>query len=188
MPLRSSDYCWYSPPVDATDGKNTSVATIAASRLIFAIARDGVLPFSQWTSQVSSDGQPHNAVKVIWVVSSLLLCTILPSPVAFTSLVSAAGVPTITAYALIACTPRPCYKLIRSWSLLLDSQQVQPCKVESGEMVSSPKRHRIDLELVCRGSPLLPAILARNERDIQLCVRHFWRHHNFCGDVLVVYA
>ena len=31
----------------------------------------------------------------------LLLCTILPSPVAFTSLVSAAGVPTITGYALI---------------------------------------------------------------------------------------
>jgi len=34
-------------------------------------------------------------------VAALLLCTILPSPVAFTSLVSAAGVPTITAYALI---------------------------------------------------------------------------------------
>ena len=82
---------------------NTSVAVIAASRLIFAIARDGVLPFSGWISQVSKDGQPRNAVKIIWAVGSLLLCTILPSPVAFTSLVSAAGVPTITAYALIAC-------------------------------------------------------------------------------------
>lgn len=37
------------------------------------------------------------------VVAALLLCTILPSPVAFSSLVSAAGVPTITAYALISC-------------------------------------------------------------------------------------
>jgi len=37
----------------------------------------------------------------MFVVAALLLCTILPSPVAFTSLVSAAAVPTITAYALI---------------------------------------------------------------------------------------
>jgi amino acid transporter len=83
---------------------NTSVAIIAASRLIFAIARDGVLPLSWWIARVSPDGQPRNAVKVIWIVAAALLCTILPSPVAFTSLVSAAGVPTITAYALIACT------------------------------------------------------------------------------------
>jgi amino acid transporter len=82
--------------------KNTSVAVIAASRLVFAIARDGVLPFSGWISQVSADGQPRNAVKIIWAVSAALLCTILASPVAFTSLVSAAAVPTITAYALIA--------------------------------------------------------------------------------------
>jgi amino acid transporter len=84
--------------------ENTSVAVIAASRLVFAIARDGVLPGSWWISRISPDGQPRNAVKIIWVVSASLLCTILPSPVAFTSLVSAAGVPTITAYALIACT------------------------------------------------------------------------------------
>lgn len=38
----------------------------------------------------------------MFVVSALLLCTILPSAVAFTSLVSAAAVPTITAYALIS--------------------------------------------------------------------------------------
>jgi len=69
---------------------------------VFAIARDGVLPFSWWISRVSPDGQPRNAVKIIWIVAGFLLCTILPSPVAFTSLVSAAGVPTITAYALIA--------------------------------------------------------------------------------------
>jgi translation initiation factor 5B len=80
------------------------VAIIAASRLVFAIARDGVLPGSWWISRVTPDGQPRNAVTIIWLVGSALLCTILPSPVAFTSLVSAAGVPTITAYALIACT------------------------------------------------------------------------------------
>jgi len=60
-----------------------------------------VLPFSGWISQVSKNKEPRNAVTVMLVVASLLLCTILPSAVAFSSLVSAAAVPTITAYALI---------------------------------------------------------------------------------------
>ncbi|KAJ3783601.1 hypothetical protein GGU10DRAFT_428938 [Lentinula aff. detonsa] len=81
---------------------NTSVAIIAASRLVFAVARDGVLPFSAWIGQVTVEGQPRNAVTVIYIFSSLILCTILPSTVAFTSLVSAAAVPTIASYGLIA--------------------------------------------------------------------------------------
>lgn len=80
---------------------NTTVAGVASSRLIWAVARDGVLPFSGWISKVSGDREPRNAVTTMLIVASLLLCTILPSPVAFTSLVSAAGVPTIMAYALI---------------------------------------------------------------------------------------
>jgi amino acid transporter len=82
---------------------NTTVAGVASSRLIWAVARDGVLPFSGWISQVSEKKEPRNATTVMLVTASLLLCTILPSPVAFSSLVSAAGVPTITAYALICC-------------------------------------------------------------------------------------
>jgi amino acid transporter len=82
---------------------NTTIAGVASSRLIWAVARDGVLPFSGWISQVSDKKEPRNAVIVMHVVAGLILCTILASPVAFTSLVSAAGVPTITAYALIAC-------------------------------------------------------------------------------------
>ncbi|KAJ7512465.1 amino acid transporter [Mycena galericulata] len=81
---------------------NTSVAIVAASRLVFAVARDGVLPLSGWISRVTPDGQPRNAVTVIFVFAALLLCTILPSQVAFTSLVSAGGLPTIAAYGLIA--------------------------------------------------------------------------------------
>ncbi|KAH9832754.1 Amino acid permease [Teratosphaeria destructans] len=81
---------------------NTTVAGVASSRLIWAVARDGVLPFSGWISKVSEKKEPKNAIIVMHAVAALLLCTILPSPVAFTSLVSAAGVPTITAYALIA--------------------------------------------------------------------------------------
>ena len=74
---------------------------MAASRLIFAVARDGVLPMSHWIGRVNANGQPQNAVTVMFVFGAALLCTILPSQVAFTSLVSAGGVPTIAAYGLI---------------------------------------------------------------------------------------
>ncbi|RMZ84346.1 hypothetical protein DV738_g567, partial [Chaetothyriales sp. CBS 135597] len=80
---------------------NTAIAVLAASRLVFAVARDGVLPWSGWVSRVEA-GQPRNAVLVVWAVSALVTCTILPSAVAFTSLVSAAGVPSAAAYGLIA--------------------------------------------------------------------------------------
>jgi translation initiation factor 5B len=82
--------------------QNTCVAIVASSRLVFAVARDGVLPLSGWISQVTSDGQPRNAVTVIYIFGAVILCTILPSQVAFTSLVSAGGVPTIAAYGLIS--------------------------------------------------------------------------------------
>lgn len=81
---------------------NTSVAVVAASRLVFAVARDGVLPLSGWIGQVDSHGQPRNAVTVMYIFGATILCTILPSQVAFTSLVSAGGIPTIAAYGLIA--------------------------------------------------------------------------------------
>ncbi|KAK9799990.1 putative Amino acid transporter-like protein [Seiridium cardinale] len=80
---------------------NTAIAVLAASRLVFAVARDGVLPWSGWVSKVV-DGQPRNAVLVVWGVASIITCTILPSAVAFTSLVSAAGVPSAAAYGLIS--------------------------------------------------------------------------------------
>ncbi|KAI8152821.1 Thiamine transporter thi9 [Colletotrichum sp. SAR 10_70] len=79
---------------------NTAIAVLAASRLVFAVARDGVLPYSSWVSKVV-DGQPRNAILVVWGVASVITCTILPSSVAFTSLVSAAGVPSAAAYGLI---------------------------------------------------------------------------------------
>lgn len=57
---------------------------------------------SGWIGQVDAAGQPKHAVTVIYVFAATLLCTILPSQVAFTSLVSAGGVPTIAAYGLIS--------------------------------------------------------------------------------------
>lgn len=71
---------------------NASIATVAASRLVFAVARDGVLPFSSWVGRVTDDGRPKNAVTVMYCFGAVLLCTILPSNVAFTSLVSAGGI------------------------------------------------------------------------------------------------
>ncbi|KAI1788965.1 hypothetical protein LXA43DRAFT_1183593 [Ganoderma leucocontextum] len=81
---------------------STSVAIVAASRLIFAVARDGVLPLSGWIGKVDEAKQPRNAVTVMFVFGAVLLCTILPSQVAFTSLISAGGIPTTAAYGLIA--------------------------------------------------------------------------------------
>ncbi|GAA6046327.1 hypothetical protein JCM3770_004865 [Rhodotorula araucariae] len=80
---------------------NTSLAVTAASRLIFAIARDGILPGSSWIGKVDKNGQPKNAIIFIGIIAAILLCTILPSSVAFTSLISCGAVPTIAAYALV---------------------------------------------------------------------------------------
>ncbi|EPY50042.1 hypothetical protein SPOG_03511 [Schizosaccharomyces cryophilus OY26] len=81
---------------------DTTLSIVASSRLVFAVARDGVLPFSQWLSKVDGYGQPKNAIYFIYFVAAALLCSNLPSSVAFTSLMSAAAVPTILSYATIA--------------------------------------------------------------------------------------
>ena len=80
----------------------TSVLIHTASRIVFAIARDGALPLSDWLATVSPDGLPRNAVTAVFTLSAILLCTILPSMVAFTSILSAATVQLIASYGLIA--------------------------------------------------------------------------------------
>ncbi|KDQ12509.1 hypothetical protein BOTBODRAFT_417470 [Botryobasidium botryosum FD-172 SS1] len=80
----------------------TSILIITASRLIFAIARDGALPFSEWVGRVSSSGRPQNAVLVMYFCCALLICTILPSTAAFTSLLSGGIAPLVASYGLIA--------------------------------------------------------------------------------------
>lgn len=81
---------------------NTAVAVLSASRLVFAVARDGILPFSGWVSKVSPFGQPQNVVIVVRGVAAFITCSILPSSVAFTSLISVAGVPSAATYRFIA--------------------------------------------------------------------------------------
>lgn len=80
---------------------NTSISLVAVSRLVFAVARDGVFPFSVVLARVSKNKQPHNAVIFIASIAALLLCTQLPSQVAFMSLVSTSAAGSIAAYGLV---------------------------------------------------------------------------------------
>lgn len=80
---------------------NTSISMVAVSRLVFAIARDSVFPFSDVLSRVSRDKQPHNAVIFIATIAALLLCTQLPSQVAFSSLTSTSAAGSIAAYGVL---------------------------------------------------------------------------------------
>jgi translation initiation factor 5B len=75
---------------------------MASSRLVFAIARDGVLPFGPWVQHVNpGDQRPRNAILLIYIYSSLLLCSVIPSSVAFSSLISIGCVPLSATYGLI---------------------------------------------------------------------------------------
>lgn len=80
---------------------NTSISLVAVSRLVFAVARDGVFPYSDVLSRVSKSKQPHNAVIFIATIAALLLCTQLPSQVAFYSLISTSAAGSIAAYGLV---------------------------------------------------------------------------------------
>ncbi|KAB5591376.1 Amino acid permease [Ceratobasidium theobromae] len=84
---------------------NYTLATVgivmSASRLVFAIARDGALPFAKWVQKITPDKGPRNAVLLVYMYSATLLCTSLPSAVAFTSLMSIGCVPLVATYGLI---------------------------------------------------------------------------------------
>ena len=89
------------PNVD-TYPQSASASIVAASRLVYAIARDGPIPLHGWVRRVSKSHMPYNAVTVVFAFCATLLCTSLPSPVAFTSLVSACNLLVLSPYGLIA--------------------------------------------------------------------------------------
>jgi amino acid transporter len=70
---------------------STSCAVTASSRLVFAVARDGILPGSSWIARATEQGQPRNAVTVILVLATALLLISIGSQSAFTILLSAAA-------------------------------------------------------------------------------------------------
>ncbi|KAG5440608.1 hypothetical protein PCK2_000318 [Pneumocystis canis] len=107
---------------------NTTVAILSCSRLVYAVARDGALFLSSWVSKVDNYRQPRNSVTVVWIVSSIILCLILFSQVAFTSFVSAMTLPTVSAYGLIAFLRLFCKsnnQLEVKWSLGILSKSFQ---------------------------------------------------------------
>jgi translation initiation factor 5B len=93
---------WTDDKLYSLCSQDASVCIVSASRLIFAVARDGVLPMSNWIAQVNSAGQPRNAITIVYLLVATILCTMLPSQVAFFSLVSASTVLLIASYGLIS--------------------------------------------------------------------------------------
>jgi hypothetical protein len=132
-------------------------------------------------------------VTVMLATAALLLCTILPSPVAFSSLVSAAGVPTITAYALICCKYTPkCFVASRetnshSWTNLYYPWKIQACKMVSGPLLTTNDLHRLRMEYVPCCRLVLSIVLSSHCGYLQLLTSHFRRHNHLRYSVLVVH-
>lgn len=80
---------------------NTAITLQAASRLVYAIARDGVLPFSKQIRRVNKNKQPYVALAITTVVAWIICCTILPSSVAFESITSASVIAIIASYGVV---------------------------------------------------------------------------------------
>ncbi|KAI9319553.1 amino acid permease-domain-containing protein [Zopfochytrium polystomum] len=83
---------------------NATITLQATSRIVFAIARDHVLPFSSYLRAKNRFNQPFAAVLFSCACAFIFLLTILPSQVAFASITSASVVSIVVAYsAIIAC-------------------------------------------------------------------------------------
>ena len=67
---------------------NSVLCMLAASRLIFAMARDGLFP--AYFKQIDKNGEPKGSIILAFIISSTFLVTVLPSESAYNSLTSAA--------------------------------------------------------------------------------------------------
>lgn len=81
-----------------------TVANVAcmtsASRVIYAISRDGLLPFSHLWRKTNKGKMPVNAVYLALVLSIILSCSILGSSVAFTALTATATIAINVSYGI----------------------------------------------------------------------------------------
>ncbi|KAJ3113268.1 hypothetical protein HK100_002046 [Physocladia obscura] len=80
---------------------NAAITLGAASRLIYAIARDGLLPFRSSLLARNKNNQPYGAVLFTSGFALVLLLTVLPSQYAFASITSTSVISNIAAYAFI---------------------------------------------------------------------------------------
>ena len=169
---------------------------VASSRLLFAVARDGVLSLSSWIGRVDSHRQPRNALTVMFVFAAILLCSIIPSQVAFTSLISAGGVPTIAAYGLIGLlrftfTPhsfKSSYFYLGCWARPMYVSTV----LFNGLVFvvrSSPRPSMFCIITQGLGEGLDRAIfLPGDSQHVQLCVHDLWFCVDFCSPLLVLHT
>ncbi|KAJ3380527.1 hypothetical protein HDU84_005769, partial [Entophlyctis sp. JEL0112] len=80
---------------------NSCISLNAASRVIYAIARDGMLPFRSFLVSKSTSNQPYGSIFFTSSCTFVFLLTILPSQYAFASITSASVISNIAAYAFI---------------------------------------------------------------------------------------
>jgi amino acid transporter len=171
---------------------------VASSRLLFAVARDGVFPLSSWIGRVDGNRQPRNAVTVMFVFAAVLLFSIIPSQVAFTSLISAGGVPTIAAYALIAalrltCTPhafKTSYFYLGRWA-----KPMYLATVLFNGLVFAVRFPFSSSYLVFRNDRWwvvvdhdLAVLLPCQGFDVQLCMHHLWLSIDLRHPLLVLHT
>jgi len=82
--------------------QDASICIVSSSHLLFAVARDGMLPRLKWMAQVSSSRQPINTINASYFLVAAILCTMLPSQVAFFSILSSCTLLLIASYGLIS--------------------------------------------------------------------------------------
>jgi len=80
---------------------NTAATLLAASRLFFAIARDGIFPAA--LARLDARGQPAGAVAAVSAAALALLLTILPSAVAYASITSGSVICILLSYLFVLC-------------------------------------------------------------------------------------
>lgn len=76
----------------------TGVCILSAQRITYAIARDGVLPFSNTFSKLGKNHLPVNAAFVIAFLSIAINAAVIGSTVAFTAITAAATIGTNLSY------------------------------------------------------------------------------------------
>jgi amino acid transporter len=76
----------------------TGVCVLSAQRITYAIARDGVLPFSKTFSKLGKNHLPINAALIVALLSIAINAAVIGSTVAFSAITAAATIGTNLSY------------------------------------------------------------------------------------------
>ena len=78
---------------------NTVLCLLSASRLVFALARDGLFP--DHLQRLDKNGEPSQSILFVFVVASLFLATVIPSESAYNSLTSSAVICFLASFLIV---------------------------------------------------------------------------------------